>query len=41
MSGDICFMSLYLLILILLPDTDVFVTLLRYFICCISYVFQL
>ena len=35
MSGDISFTSFYLLICFFLPDTDVFVTLLRYFVCCV------
>jgi len=39
MSGDISFMSFYLLIWFFLPDTDVFVTLLRYFVCCVNHAF--
>jgi len=38
MSGGICFMSFYLFFL---PDNDVIVTLLQYFVWCITHSFQL
>ena len=41
MSGVVCFMSFHSLIWFFLPDTDVFVTLLRYFVCCVSHAFQI
>jgi len=39
MSSDICFKSFYLFIFI--PNTDVIMTLLPYFDCCITHSFQL
>jgi len=41
MSGGICFMSFICLFIFFLPDNDVIVTLLQYFVWCISHSFFL
>jgi len=41
MSGDIWFHEFLFAYLFFLPDTDVFITLLQLFVCCISHAFRL